>query len=82
VNLGLSVGVAEIQEDGRLERDDGGGGIIGAEVSECSCELISDDSRRRGAGKGGMGKRGMGKGERDMYPSQILGSRKHSFITR
>jgi hypothetical protein len=77
VNLGLSVGVAEIQEDGRLERDDGGSGIIGAEVSECSCELISDDSRRRGAWK-----RGMGKGERDMYPSQILGSRRHSFITR
>jgi hypothetical protein len=36
MDLGRRVGVAKGFEDGGLERDNGGGSIIGAEVSECS----------------------------------------------
>lgn len=46
MDLGRRVGVAEGFENGWLERDNGGGSIIGAEVSECSYAPFSNNSRR------------------------------------
>lgn len=52
VHLGLGVGEAKGLENGRLEGDDRGSSIVGAEVGKCSCVLLVSI---RGKGWGGGG---------------------------